>query len=331
MNKFEYGIAKNIEGAFDFLKEPDSKIKAGGIDVLDLMKEGLEAPKRLVNIRSVPDLRFINKGENGELRIGATTTLAEIESSKTIKAAYPALAQAAATIATPQIRNVATIGGNLCQRPRCWYFRSEDFHCLRNGGDTCFAEDGENRFHAILGNEDDCVVVHPSGTAVALMALGARLVIAKNKEKRELALADFWVTPEDDVTKENILQHGELITEIILPKPRQNESSFYFKQQEKQSFDWPIADVAVSLKLKGKQCEDARIVLGSAAPIPWRVKAAEQVLQGKPISIKLAKQAADAAMKDAKPLSENAYKVAVFKAVIYRTICWAAGVDPFAT
>ncbi|KAA3661016.1 MAG: hypothetical protein DWQ10_05450 [Calditrichaeota bacterium] len=330
MKKFEYGMAKNLAGAFEFLKEPDAKIKAGGIDMLDLMKEGLESPKRLVNIRSVQALNFVKKDEDGNLRIGATTTLAEIAANSEIQTGYRALAQAANAIATPQIRNVATLGGNLCQRPRCWYFRSADFKCLRNEGDICFAEDGENKYHAIFGNKDDCVFVHPSGTAVALMALQAKLVIANKKERREIEIANFWVTPEDDVTRENILKRDEIVTEIILPPTQKNTKSFYFKQKEKQSFDWPIADVAVALEMKGKTCVGSKIVLGSAAPIPWRIEKAENVLQNKTISVSLARQAAAAAMADANPLSQNGYKVPVFKAVIYRTICRATGIDPFA-
>ena len=330
MKKFEYGMAKNLAGAFEFLKESEAKIKAGGIDLLDLMKEGLESPTRLVNIRTVPELSFIKKDEKGNLHIGATTTLAEIAAHSEIQTRYRALAQAAKAVATPQIRNVATVGGNLCQRPRCWYFRSADFNCLRNGGDHCLADEGENKYHAIFGNQDGCVVVHPSGTAVDLMALDAKLVIARKKESREIHIADFWVTPEDDVTRENILKHDEILTEIILPATEKSTTSYYFKQKEKQSFDWPIADVAVVLEMNGKKCTASKIVLGSAAPVPWRIEKAEQVLKDKQISVTLARQAAAAAMVDANPLSQNAYKVPVFSAVIYRTICWAAGIDPFA-
>ncbi len=329
MNKFEFANPQNLDDALSFLKTKNAFVKAGGIDLLDLMKEGIMTPQRLVNIRDLEELKSIKPDDAGALHLGASVTLAELASHPVIRKKYRALAQAAAEVATPQVRNSATLAGNLCQRPHCWYFRSGDFDCLRKGGDTCFAVDGENQYHAIFGNDDGCVIVHPSATAVALSALQARLRITHRKSTREISIAEFFVTPDQDITKENTLQAGEIITEIVLPPVAGGVKSFYFKQKEKQAFDWPIADVAAVLTMKQGTCTDARIVLGAAAPVPWRIQKAETVLKNKAVTVKVAKEAARVALNDATPLSGNAYKVTVFKTMIYRTICWAAGIDPF--
>ena len=328
MNKFEYAVPKKIDEVFTFLKEPGSQIKAGGIDLLDLMKEGLTQPQRLVNIGSLKELNFIKDDGRRGIIIGPNMTLDELSSHEKLQDQFKALSQAALGAATPQIRNAATLGGNLCQRPRCWYFRSADFYCSRKGGKTCYAFDGENQYHAIFGNDEGCVIVHPSGTAVALMALDAKLKITSEKSSREVALTDFFVMPSKDMSRENILKPDELITEIIVPPLSPGWTSFYYKQKEKQSFDWPIAEVAVVMHVNEGKCTDSRIVLGAAAPIPWRIKKTEAVLKGNTITKELAQKAAEAAMKDASPLSKNDYKIQVFKTVIARTICSAAGIDP---
>jgi xanthine dehydrogenase YagS FAD-binding subunit len=292
------------------------------------MKEGLLQPDRLVSISNIASLNFIREDKNG-VQIGAATSLADIAANGLLKnGANRCLAQAAEGAATPQIRNMATLAGNLCQRPRCWYFRSADFNCTRNGGDVCYAIDGENQYHAIFGNDDGCVMVHPSATAVALTALAAKLVVTDGKKEQEIDLADFYVPPARDITRETVLKRDQLITEIRLPKTSRQIASYYYKLKEKQTFDWPTAEIAVVLELDGKTCKDARIVLGAAAPVPWRISKAESVVKGKTIDVSLARQAADAALQDANPLSLNGYKVRVFHAVIYRTICWAAGVEP---
>lgn len=330
MRKFEYAQPENVANVFPLLDKPDSVLKAGGVDLLDLMKEGIVQPNRLVNIRSLPELKFMREEKDG-WHLGPAVTLAELaDNPKLNSGPYRCLSQAAAGAATPQIRNMATLAGNLCQRPRCWYFRSEDFHCARKGGDICFAMDGENQYHAIFGNQDGCAIVHPSAIAVALSAFGAKLTIKDGKKERQIAISDFFVPPATDITREHILKPTELITDIILPKPTGNTVSFYFKQKEKQAFDWPISEVAVVLEMDGNTCRDARIVLGAAAPIPWRIEKAENKLKGKTIGVELARRAADAALQDATPLSQNGFKVPVFRAVIYRTICWAASVDPLA-
>ncbi|NUM79588.1 FAD binding domain-containing protein [bacterium] len=328
MNSFEYAKPESLKDVFNFLNDPGTMVKGSGIDLLDMMKEGLIQPKRLVHLRSLKDLHFLNENSAG-VTIGPNVTLDELSSHEKLKGRYQALAQAADAAATPQIRNAATLGGNLCQRPRCWYFRSHDFDCKRKGGKACFALDGENQYHAIFGNNGGCVIVHPSATATALMALGAKLKITSPKGEREISIDDFFVLPVKDIFRENILEANEIITAVTIPPAPGGYISYYYKQKEKQAFDWPVAEVAVGMQMNGKTCADARIVLGAAAPIPWRVPKAEAVLKNQTITRELARKAAEAAMTGATPLSENAYKIPVFKAVITRTICLAAGINPF--
>ncbi len=323
MKSFEYTAAANVPEAIAQLKDANVVVLAGGVDLLDRMKEGLVSPSRLVSIRSLADLAFVREDAAG-LHLGPLVTLAQLAEHKDVRARYLALADAAAHAATPQIRNMATLGGNLIQRPRCWYFRSADFHCRKKGGSTCFAQEGENQYHAIFGN-NLCAIVHPSTPATALVALGARVKLTGANGARELALEELFAPPEKDVTRENVLAQDELLTEVLIPAPANGTRSAYHKQGEKESFDWPIADVAVVLELAGRTCRRASIVLGAAAPVPLRAKAAEALLVGKTIDERSAAAAAEAAMVGATPLAKNGYKVAVFKAVIRRTILAAGG------
>lgn len=329
MNKFEYAQPKSIEEVFHYLDEPGSVIKAGGIDILDLMKENILSPKRLVNIRNLSELNFVRENEDGSISLGPNITISELSDNEIIRKYFPALSDAAGMIATPQIRNSATLGGNLCQRPRCWYFRSIDFDCARKEGNHCFALFGENKYHAVLGTQNGCAIVHPSGTAVALMALNAELVISDGTNVNRLNLSEFYVSPAENITKETVLKHNELITEVIIPKESINYKNHYIKLKEKQSFDWPLADVAVALKMNGKMCEHASVILGSAAPIPWKSREAEAVLSGKTITKELARKAGEASMQEAYPLAENKYKINLFKTIVYRAVCEAAGIKAY--
>ena len=319
--RFEWTNARSVDDAIAQLNDK-ALPKAGGVDLIDRMKEGLDTPSRLVNIRSIPGLDSV-KEESGWLRIGPMVTLAEIAEHPLIRQRYTALADAALKAATPQIRNMATVGGNLLQRPRCWYFRSDQFDCLRKGGDRCFAQDGENEYHAIFNN-DVCAIVHPSAAACALTALGAKVEVKGKDGRREIALDDLFVRPETDITREHVLKADELLTEIRVPAPSDATRSAYIKVGQKESFDWPLAEVAVLLELSGGAVSKASIVLGAAAPVPWRATAAEKALIGKPLSELSAREAAAAAVKGATPLSGNAYKVPMFEAVVRRTIL-AAG------
>jgi xanthine dehydrogenase YagS FAD-binding subunit len=322
MNRFEWVDATSVDQALAAVTS-DSVFKAGGIDLLDLMKDDISAPKRLVNIRNIQGLNEIREDEQG-LHIGPLATLTEIGENQTIKKKYTAISDAADRVATPQIRNMASVGGNLAQRPRCWYFRSEDFHCRKKGGRHCFAQDGENDYHAIFNNRT-CAIVHPSGIAIPLVALNAHLQITSPKGKREVALEEFFISPEQDVMRENILQPDELITAITVPAT--DARSSYYKQGEKESFDWPIADVAVALSMQGSRCSKASIVLGAAAPRPYRAKAAEAQLADSPINEDTARKAAQQAIAGATPLAKNSYKIQIFEVIIRRTILRAAGMN----
>ena len=299
-------------------------LKAGGIDVLGLMKDGLLAPSRIVNLRTVSELGGIVPQPDGTLRIGANATLAQIARDPAVAARYRALADAAGNAASPQLRQVATIGGNVLQRPRCWYFRSPHHHCARKGGATCYAFAGENQYHAIFG-QDGCAIVHPSTPSTALVALGAWLELASASGRRVVPLERFLVAPAKDVRRENDLRDGEILTGIVLPATGPRMRSAHLRQGELDSFDWPVADVAVVLYVEANgECRSAAVVLGAAAPVPHRARAAEVVLAGNRVSEDVARRAARAALAGATPLAQNAYKVPIFEALIRRAIIDAA-------
>ncbi len=287
------------------------------------LKERLESPSRLVSLRKLPGLGAIQI-EAGAARIGANVTLAQLAADPGLRSAHPILAEAAGHAATPQLRAMATLGGNLAQRPRCWYYRSEAFACRKKGGSECFALDGDHSLHAIFGNRV-CAATHPSTIATALVALGAKVAIA-GKRAREVELASFFVAPEADVSREVDLAPGELITGVTVPAAPAGRRAAYTKQVAKQSFDWPTVDVAVALTMDGRTCRQATIVMGAVAPAPRRAAEAEQVLAGGAVDVMAAGRAARAAVAAATPLRDNDHKVPILEAVLARTILEAAGV-----
>lgn len=331
MKKISWFEAKSLEEAqqeanatvadfFENKKDDGAILKSGGIDVLDLMKEGLIAPDRIVNIRNIPNLDQITYDPKKGLEIGANVTLSQLEESDVVRTHYLALQQSVAKAATPQLRNMSTLGGNLAQRTRCWYFRSIDHPCFRKGGFTCFAKRGENVYHAILNN-GGCCSVYASSIATALLALEARVeILTTSGERKQVAIHDFFVPPHVDASTENILKPGEIITAVTISPLNKGVKSYYIKQGARASFDWALADVAVVLELSGKRCKKARIALGAASPVPLRVEEAEAILEQEGVSTQTAKKAADAAMEKATPLDKNEYKVAIFKSIINRAI-----------
>ena len=324
MNNFAFVDCRTVDEALLQLTG-DASVKAGGIDLLDLMKEDIVAPSKLVNIRNVESLRGITVTKDG-LRLGPLSTLSEIAAHPEIQRSYAGLADAAGHAATPQVRNMATLGGNIMQRPRCWYFRSSDFDCKKKGGtsDDCHAHEGENQYHAVMNNST-CAMVHPSSTAVPLLGMNAHVELTSKRGKRTVAMEHFYVPPEKSLVNETAVQAGELITAVFVPAPEPGTRSAYQKYGEKESFDWPLADAGVVLVMDGSRCKRAAIVLGVAAPTPIRATAAEAMLAGKTIDEPLARAAAKAAMQDATPLSQNGYKTQLFQTAIYRTVLLAAG------
>ncbi len=301
----------------------DAELKAGGVDLVDRMKEGIDSPKTVVSIAEIAGHDRIEPGPPA--RLGSLATLARIADDAGLRKAYPALAEAAAGAATPQIRHMATLGGNLCQRPRCWYYRLEEFECRKKGGNDCFARDGENRFHAIFDTDLTCCCVHPSATGTALLAYGASLDVIGPKGRRTLPMDRFFHRPVSDPTRENTLEAGEIIEAVTLPAPASGARSAYRKLKEKESFDWPLVETCVSFTLSGGAVHGARVVFGSVAPTPYRSKAAEAILEGGRPSDELARKAAAAAVAEAKPLSQNAYKVTLARVELERALRQAWG------
>jgi xanthine dehydrogenase YagS FAD-binding subunit len=269
-------------------------------------------------LKTIPGLDRLRESEEHGLHIGPLVTLATLAADPTVQRGYRALAEAAGHAATPQIRNMATVGGNLLQRPRCWYFRSEA-HCKKKGGTLCYAQEGENAYHAIAGNSI-CAIVQPSATGCALLALDATLEITGEAGARLQPLETFFVAPEQDVRREHSLGPREVITGIRVPRVK-GRSSAYFKQGEKESFDWPLAEVAVVLDRGGLgRVQAARIVLGAFAPRPHRARAAEELVVSRGVDEKSALSAARAALKEVRPLAQNGFKVKLFETLIQRTL-----------
>ncbi len=280
----------------------------------------------VTSLKDIPGLDAITETEEGVLRIGSTVTLANLAHAPLVRQRYPALANAAAHSASPQIRNVATLGGNLLQRPRCWYFRAAAYHCLRKGGGHCFAIQGENQYHAIFDNQL-CAIVHPSTAATVLVALDATVECCDaTGAVRRVRLENFFVPPGQDLHRENGLRPHEILTAIELPPPPAGARMVHLKQGETDSFDWPLADVAVVVELDAdRRCTNAAIILGAAAPVPHRAIEAEAVLLGKIIDEQAARDAAHAALAGATPLEKNTYKLPLFEALVRRAILQAVG------
>jgi xanthine dehydrogenase YagS FAD-binding subunit len=325
MRPFEYVSPETSQQAVSLLGASwgQTEILAGGTDVLALMKDDVIAPKRLVNIKDVKELRGVSATPQG-LRIGALTTLGQLADDATVTKDYPAFAEALIEAASPQIRNMATIGGNLCQRPRCWYFRSGLglLPKVESGKDVVAA--GDNRYHAILGNDGPAKFVSPSTLAPVLIAYNAKVRLEGPKGKRELPLEKFFITPKTANEREHDLRPNEIVTEIVIPSATGWRVAHY-ELRQKAAFDWPLAVAAVALKGDAAKAESARVVLGYVAPVPWISSEAEQALAGKAVNEQSAQAAAQAALASAKPLSRNAYKVQLARVALRRAILKAAG------
>jgi xanthine dehydrogenase YagS FAD-binding subunit len=296
----------------------------GGQDLLARLKDYVTQPDRVVNVKAALESRVTQV--NGGLRIGAAVKMVDLAEDAQVARLYPAVSAAAIEVGTPQIRNQGTVGGNLNQRPRCWYFRNEEFVCFKKGGNTCFSPAGENQFHAIFGGGPS-FIVHPSSLAVPFVAYGATFRVLGPTGERLVPAAEYFTLPTvQNVRTENVLKPNELLTHVILPAPGTIRSGHY-EVRYKTSHDWPIAFATVVLTMNGATVQSARVVMGAVAPIPWRSQPAEQALAGKTITEETAAAAADAALREARPLSQNAYKVQVAKTAVKRAILRAAGMQ----
>src|SRR5262245_3402058 len=312
MKNFTYYRPSTAEEAVGLLDNMwgSSELLAGGTDLLDLQKEYVAQPDKVVSLRDLgADFQGITTWQKFPpvFTIGAGTTLAEIAAKPDLKKFCPALTTAAGDIGGPQIRNMGTLGGNLCQRNRCWYFRDEHVNCLLKGGDKCFAIDGENRYHAIFTQGHKCVIVNPSTLAPALIALDASAEVLGPKGKRTLKLADFFRAPSSATEREHVLASNEMVLFVTIPATGLKNASY--EVRHKQSYDWPLVQAAVAFKLDDGKAKEVKIVLGHAAPTPHVAEAAAKALEGKEVTEATATTAGEAAAEGAKPLAQNAYKV----------------------
>jgi xanthine dehydrogenase YagS FAD-binding subunit len=319
MNRFELARAMSPSQARDLAAaKAGSAYKAGGIDLVDHLKEHLVEPPRVVDLKTIPGLDRITAEADGSLRIGTLATLAKVATHEGVRRTHPALARACGEAASPQVRNVATIGGNVLQRPRCWYYRLESYKCVKKGGDVCFAVAGENRYHVLFGG-GPAFPPHPSNAAVPLVAYGASFVLDGAKGPRTVPAGEFFVLPAKDPTRENVLAPGELLLEIRVPAAAGWKSAYY-EVRERAAFDWPLVSAAIAIKAEGGVVRDARVVLGQVATIPWRATAAEKALVGKPLGAQSAEAAGKAAVEGAEPMSDNGYKVDLVTTLVRRTV-----------
>ncbi|HON00919.1 MAG TPA: FAD binding domain-containing protein [Acidobacteriota bacterium] len=322
MNRFEFASPGTVESAVQLLG-PTAVVLAGGTDLLSLLKDGVATPERVVSLKGIRDLHGIeDRGPDG-VRIGAMVTVDELMESPVIRTAFPALVQAADGIRSMQIRSVGTVGGDLCQRPRCRYFRN-GFGLLAMREGKSMVPEGDNRYHAILGNGGPAFFVNPSSFAPALIALGAEVVIRGKQGTRRVPLETFYRVPKSDSEREYDLAVDEIVTEVLLPNPSGKKNAVY-EVRQKEALDWPLTAAAVALQMDGDTVSAARVVLGHVAPIPWVSETAAQALVGKAVTAETAEAAGTAAVQDAKPLSRNAYKVKLAKTAVQRAVLRAAG------
>jgi xanthine dehydrogenase YagS FAD-binding subunit len=334
MKAFEWVSPATVAEAVSLLqsapatRDPDEAARpiAGGQDLLTTMKDYLTRPARVVNLKGIRGLDHIEGDGKRGLRIGALVTLAQLEEHAETRRSFPALAEAAHTVATQQIRNLGTVAGNLCQRPRCWYYRLEEAVCLKKGGTECFAAKGENKYNAILGGGPS-YIVHPSDLAPALVALGASVSVTGPEGRRTIPLEKFFTLPaEASIRRENVLRNDELITEIQVPASPFAAHSTYLKFKERESLDFALSSVAAAVELApNRSVKQARIVLGGVAPIPWRAPKAEEFLKGKTLSADALAEAARLALEGAEPLAKNAYKIPLTQTLVRRALAKVGG------
>jgi len=312
--KFSYARPETLNAALALLEDGNARIHGGGTDLLGCLRDRVFTTDTVVSLGAIAGLRGITATSDGGLRLGAMTPIAEIAADEAVAGHFTTLADAAGVVASPQLRNQGTIAGNLCQKPRCWYYRG-DFHCLRKGGEICYAYDGENQYHCIFGG-DMCYIVHPSDTAPALAALGAVCRVSSPSASRSVPVAALHVPPSVDPQRETVLEPDEIITEIVVPPPAAGLRSSYRKVRARASWDFALTGVALALVFDGDTITSARVFLSGAAPIPWRATGIEEAVTGSKLDMATIKAAAEASVAGAEPLSMNGYKIALFKGLV---------------
>jgi xanthine dehydrogenase YagS FAD-binding subunit len=322
VKNFDYVLPRTTAEASAAAAKAGAMLKAGGTELLDRVKEGVADPQALVNLLSVSGLAGVSQAD-GRVVLGALTTLAELAENGALATTAPGVGEAARETATPLVRNRGTLGGNLAQRPRCWYFRNETYDCLKKTGAECFGIPGENKYLAILGNTK-CAAVHPSNLATILWALDAKLkIVEAGKPATELAFDGFFTTPEQDVKRENVLLPGQVIESVSF-EAAPAKGSAYYEVNEKDSFDWALASCGVRLALDGDRIAEARVVVSAVAPTPLRLAAVEAALKGRPATEATFAAAAETAAAGATPLRDNGYKVQLLKVCVKRALTQAA-------
>ena len=323
MENFAYANPATVKEAVGLLgaKWGETEVLAGGTDLISMMKEYLVTPKLVVNIKGIKELGGIGAGKNG-IRIGATTTFDDLTENAMLRKSYPSLIDAARGVTSPQIRNMGTVGGDLCQRPRCWYFRQGFGLLARDKSGKSLVPDGENRYHAILGNGGPAYFLSPSSLGPALIALGATVRLVSASGSRDVPADKFFVTPQNETSREIAMLPNELLTEINIPVAKGNNATY--EVREKAALDWPLATASVVLQMNGGKVSSARVVLGHVAPTPYVAASAEKFLAGKAITTDVAEQAGKEALMDAKPLSQNEYKVQLARVAVKRALLQAA-------
>jgi len=293
-------------------------LMAGGTDLLDEIKNEIIHPEVVIDLMSISDRSPITETKDS-VSISALTRVVELADSPIIQKHFIGLHQAALSLATPQLRNVGTVGGNLCQRPRCWYYRDPEVVCRKKGGSRCYAFRGRNRYHAIFGG-GICYIVYPSDLAPALISLNAQITIGGPDREKTMPLENFYILPQQDVRKENVLEGNQFLKEIRIPLPENGSKSTYYKFKERGTWDFAVVSAAVNGIVSGGVCKDIKILLGGVAPIPWKLKKAEDLIKGKRLTEEVIKQGANEALKDARPLEENAYKIDLVEAVLLEAV-----------
>jgi xanthine dehydrogenase YagS FAD-binding subunit len=320
MREFKIAEPRTAEEVAALLAETaePAALIAGGTDLLDQLKSGVSPAELVIDLRGVAGLAGITP-EKGGFRIGAMTRVVELAENAALARELPSLREAALSLATPQLRNVGTVGGNLCQRPRCWYFRDPEVVCRKKGGFQCYAFQGRNKYHALFGGSG-CFIVFPSDLAPALISLGAMATLGTVKGDRTIPLESFYALPDVDVSRETVLARGQFLKSVQVPAPPAGQKAAYVKIKERGTWDFALVSAAVAGIARNGGLEDVSIVLGGVAPVPWRRKKAEDVLRGRPVTEALVRKAADAALEDASPLKENGYKTDLVFAALKQAV-----------